>query len=367
MKFVKYLSLFVAAAAALVSCETGIEEAQINPAEEFVAPVLDPLSDIVVNADNLKAESVLFTCSAADFGLPVQITYQLYLQCGETTILAAENNLPVITLDKQTFNGLAMNQLGIPAGQSGQMSAYVIAIAGQSQFKTEASNVISFNVTTYRAPLSVYYMCGYFVNAWDINNAVLVWEKAAGTRQYEALVNMVADPGNGLAGFKVMPGRAWSGDWGYDAFSSLSSNFTKAPDGNLVLPEGAAHIKFNITNKTIEAVSYPNGVDIAGSWDASWGKPIKMNYDYLTNTWRSAEKVPAGSEYKIRMNCDWAVSYGVSTGGGTTGKAAQPLGDLDTITEAYEVDGSDNIKIPGTGDVTVVLHAERVPWVVSYE
>lgn len=367
MKFVKYLSLFVAAAAALVSCETGIEEAQLMPADEFVAPVLAEQSDIVVNADNLKAESVIFTCSKAEFGLPVQIAYKLYLQHGEVTILAAENNHPVISLDKQTFNGLAMNQLGIPAGQSGQVSAYVEAVAGQSDFKTAASNTISFNVTTYRAPLSVYYMCGHFVNAWDIKNAVMVWEKAAGTRQYEALVNMVADPGNGLAGFKVMPGREWSGDWGYDAFSSLSSNFTKAPDGNLVLPEGAAHIKFNITNKTIEAVSYPNGVDIAGSWDASWGKPIKMNYDYLTNTWRSAEKVPAGSEYKIRMNCDWAVSYGVSTGGGTTGKAAQPLGDLDTITEAYEVDGSDNIKIPGTGDVTVVLHAERVPWVVSYE
>lgn len=367
MKFVKYLSLFVAAAVAFVSCETGIDEVQLNPAEEFVAPVLDPQSDIVVNADNLKAESVTFTCTPADFGQPVQITYQLYLTCGEATILAGENNHPVISLDKQTFNGLAMNQLGIPAGQSAQLSAYVIAVAGQSDFKTAASNSVSFNVTTYRAPLSVYYMCGHFVGAWDIKNAVMVWEKAAGTRQYEALVNLVADPGNGLAGFKVMPVRDWQGDWGYDNFSSLSSNFTKAPDGNLVLPEGAAHIKFNITSKTIEAEVYPNGVDIAGSWDASWSKPIKMNYDYKTNTWRSAEKVPAGSEFKVRMNCDWAVSYGVSTGGGTTGTAAQPLGDQDTITEAYELDGSDNVKIPGSGDVTVVLHADRVPWVVSYE
>lgn len=351
MKFIKYLSLFVAAAVACVSCETGIEEPKLNPAEEFAAVALAEQGDILVNALNVK-EGVTFNCTEADFGQPVQVTYKLYFATADASTLAAESKRPTITLDKQTINGLVINQLGVEPNKTAQVSAYVVAYVGESDLCTPQSNVISFNVTTFKAALRNYYICGAFVGSWQIDKAVEVWENAAGTNVYVGMYDFT-DQGDGNSGFKVMPNRAWDGgEMGYDVFTN-DGNFSSSSDGNLQLPAGIWQVTIDLGNKTIAAKGYSQ-VGITGSFNG-WGDDVLLVYDYESNCWTSAATVSGGDEYKIRMNGGWDESYG----GGVTVSESIPTG--------FVIEGGDNIVVPGSGQFYVELHADRTPWVVTYK
>ncbi|MBR5850178.1 MAG: SusE domain-containing protein [Alistipes sp.] len=355
MKFIKYLSLFVAAAVACVSCETGIEKEQLLPAEEVQALVLAEQSDIVINADNIQKdshESISFTCTKANFGVPVQVSYKLYFKTESAETLAAESTRNIFTIDKQTINGLVVNQLGVAANEAADVSAYVVAYAGESDLCTPQSNLITFNVQTFKAALRNYYICGAFVGGWKIDQAVEIWETAGGSNIYEGMYNFT-DQGDGNSGFKVMPNRAWDGgEKGYDYFEN-DGQFSSSSDGNLQLPAGIWQVSIDLGKKTIAAKGYSQ-VDIMGSFDG-WANPMLMNYDYASNCWVSASTVNGGDEYKIRMNGGWSESYG----GGVTVSDSIPTG--------FVIEGGDNIRVPGSGQFYVELHADRTPWVVTYK
>lgn len=65
------------------ACETDIDTPQVNSSDKYIAPVIGQCSDIIVNADNSKDETVVFSWKAADFGLPVQVLYTVYLTKGD--------------------------------------------------------------------------------------------------------------------------------------------------------------------------------------------------------------------------------------------------------------------------------------------
>lgn len=58
MKLFKNILLF-AVAATFASCETDVETPQLGNITEFVAPVIGQCSDVIVNADNSKEETVI--------------------------------------------------------------------------------------------------------------------------------------------------------------------------------------------------------------------------------------------------------------------------------------------------------------------
>ena len=43
------------------ACETDIDTPQVNSSDKYVAPVIGQCSDIIVNADNSKDETVVFS------------------------------------------------------------------------------------------------------------------------------------------------------------------------------------------------------------------------------------------------------------------------------------------------------------------
>lgn len=144
MKYMKYLATLAMAAFTFASCETDVEQVQLAPETEFVAPVLNEQGDIIVNADNVDVEAVTFTCSEADFGQAVAISYKLYFEKDGTEVFVAESNYPAITVEKADLNGKVVNNLGVAANETATINAYIIAFAGQSDLCTEKSNVISF-------------------------------------------------------------------------------------------------------------------------------------------------------------------------------------------------------------------------------
>ena len=139
MKLFKNILLF-AVAATFASCETDVETPQLGNITEFVAPVIGQCSDVIVNADNSKEETVIFTWTPADFGLPVQVLYTVYLTNGTTNAVLGTSNTTSYSISKGDFNGVVINSLGVNANETVSISAYVTAeVYGTSAYQPIAS------------------------------------------------------------------------------------------------------------------------------------------------------------------------------------------------------------------------------------
>lgn len=342
------------------ACETDIDTPQVNSSDKYIAPVIGQCSDIIVNADNSKDETVVFSWKAADFGLPVQVLYTVYLTKGDKSALVGTSSSTSLAIAKGDINGVVINGLGVNPNETAEVQAYVTArFAGTDEYEAIKSNVSnSFKVTTYAAPLKNLYVVGFF-NGWKEGEAVEIWETSAGTNVYEGLYNFTEDAentpnGSGLK-FLLTLG-SWDGALGFDAFKSLSANFTSSSDGNLVLPAGFWKISVNRTAMSIDATSV-SAVDVVGTcngWNAD--APSLLSYDPIQNVWLSEPLTfEAGGEFLIRLNSTYDNKYGSSG----NSSIAIP-GGLELVTN-----GGDNIKVDNAGTYIIKLHANRTPFVVE--
>jgi hypothetical protein len=371
MKYMKYLSMFVAAALALVSCETGVDEYRLAPEDQLQPLALNEQGNVVVNADNIKTESVTFTCSKADFGQSIMVRYDFYLVKGDLEVLAGSSNNPALTLQKSVLNGLVVNNLKVPAETTAEVSAYVVAFAGDSSIVTPKSNLISFNITTFQSAFKYVHLCGVF-NGWDAGKAVLIWEIEGGSDIYEGIYNFTeADYAPGTTGFKVLPNQAWDGGQkGFSAFNQKSACFSGDKDDNLVFTPGIWKVSINMKKLTI-AVDPISEVALKGEMAASnWDAPVHLTYDAVANVWKSAEAYPAGMQFKAFVNGGW---YGVDNSDTPSAAegSAYVYGSgavLTPFTGHALMDGdAQNIKIPADGSYYVKLYLDRTPWLVTFE
>lgn len=188
------------------ACETDIDTPQVNSSDKYVAPVIGQCSDIIVNADNSKDETVVFSWKAADFGLPVQVLYTVYLTKGDKSSLVGTSSSTSLAIAKGDINGVVINGLGVNPNETAEVQAYVTAqFAGTDEYEAIKSNVSnSFKVTTYAAPLKNLYVVGFF-NGWKEGEAVEIWETSAGTNVYEGLYDFFEDGTSGHSALKLFP------------------------------------------------------------------------------------------------------------------------------------------------------------------
>ncbi|MCH5329326.1 MAG: SusE domain-containing protein [Alistipes sp.] len=353
MKYIKFLMTMCAAAFAFVGCTADIEQRQLVSEEEFTAPVLAEVGDILVDGDH-KNETVVFNCTPARFGQPVQIRYVVTLALGGKTTDLAMSYTPSISVTKNDINGAVVNGLEVAANESAEVGAYVTAYVGDSDIHSAPSNTVYFNVATYKASLRTIQLVGDFCN-WgnDGMSPVAMWETDGGTNVYSGIYDLTGSNGQ----FKFL-----TPDWtGYDKFDSVSSGVEDV-DGdnhNFQVTPGAYRITVNMSAKSVEVVSVPNLV-IIGGWDG-WAVAITMVYDSESNVWTSQDPVDtAGSDvkYLFRLNDDWTAKLG----GGTELGENLPEG----VSEAYQlVDGGADIDMPA-GKWYVKLYADRTPCLVEY-
>lgn len=371
MKYIQYLSMFVAAALALVSCETGVDEYRLAPEEALKAVSLNAQGDVIVTAENMKTESVTFTCSEADFGQSVVVRYDFYLVKGDLEVLAGSSNYPSLSMLKTVLNGLVVNNLKVPAETTAEVGAYVVAYAGGSTIATPKSNIVNFNVTTFAAALKYYHICGNF-QGWTITQACLMWEIEGGTDIYEGIYNLTeADYAPGTTAFKVMPNQAWDGGQkGFSAFTQKSAIFSGDGDDNLVTKPGIYKITVDIKKSTLAAEPISE-VALKGEMAASnWNDPVHLTYDNVGNVWRSEEAYPAGMQFKVFVNGGW---YGVDNSDAPTAVdgSAYEYGSGAVLTPftGHALAGGDaqNIKIPAGGNYYVKVYLDRTPWLVTFE
>lgn len=369
MKLFKSI-MTVATAALFAACQTDIDTPQIGNTADFVAPVLGSCSDVIVNADNADSENVIFSWTPADFGLPVQVLYQVYLVRGDVEALAGATNSTSIAIPKGDLNGVVINGLGVSANETAEVTAYVSAtVANSTKYEAiKSEQSAPFSVSTYAAPLKWLYLVGEF-NNWAIETAPIFWETAAGTNIYECMVDFTptneAPTKAGHSFFKITAQQAWVNDDTYGK-DQLSASWTveENTDGNLSLPitDGVIHqISVNLTAKTISQEAVGNQLGLTGTFNA-WGDndpdPI-FTYDAQTSTWKTEPvNLSANAEIKIRVDSDWVTSWG-GTGETST--------DVPDGIELIEGNSGGNIVVAEAGTYVVVLHANRTPYVLELQ
>lgn len=360
MKYLKYIVMSFILVAGLASCETEVDRAMISPSEGFIAPVLDPMGDIIVDADNNATESVTFVCSKpADFGLNVAVEYMLYLKKDDVeTLLSASNSLS-FTVAKSDINGKVVNDLNVPASQTAEISAYLVArIESDTEIYTKASNVINFNVTTYKAEIRSVFATGEFAG-WlgTADNAIEIFETGGGTNVYECIVNLTdAEDDDTNADFKITSHRDWAhGNWGYSAFTGgLSSNIMDNGD-NLCVTPGIYRVTVDLTVMSIiaEPISSVTILGDFGGWDAG---EVDLIYSYTDNAWTSSPiTFSDGLGFLARLDKNWDKKLGDS------GTRDMDIPDGIVLT----LGGGDNITVPTAGTYIIKLHADRTPNVLE--
>lgn len=361
MKLLKNILLFAAAAAFASSCDSDIDTLQIATPDKFVAPVMGNCNDVIVNLDNVKAETVVYTWTAADFGLPVQVLYSLYFTDGANSTLAGTTSDTQLALSKSDVNGAVINGLGVSPNQTVNIKAYVTAqVNGTNQYEAITSNQSnSFNVTTFAAPLGELYLCGEFNGSWDIDNAPVFYETTGGSNIYKCMV----DFSNGNADathsyFKVVAQRNWSGDnWGYN-YLTPSWSCPDQSDSNLSVPlaEGCVfELSVNKSAMTIDKNAIGSTLGLIGTFNG-WNGDEFFTYDYMSSTWKTGPvSLAAGDEVKIRVNSDWGTNWGDAGSASTA------------ITGGVELkQGGGNIVVSAAGTYVVTLHANRTPYVLEF-
>lgn len=356
MKILKNIMLF-AAVMAFTSCETDVDTPQISNPEKFVAPVLSQCSDVVINADNSKDETVVFSWTAADFGLPVQVLYSVYLSAGGTSSLLGTSASTSLAVSKGDLNGVVINGLGVAANETAAVSAYVTAkISGTDNYeelRSASSN--SFNVSTYAAALKWLYLCGEF-NSWTIDAAPIFWETSGGSNIYECMVDFAME-GAERSYFKVTAEQNWSGaNWGYN-YLTPSWSCPEQADSNLSLPlsEGnIVQISVNTSVMTIDKKAVGSELGLIGSFN-DWSGDVFFAYSPTESAWLTEPvELAADAEIKIRVDGKWDTNWGASGAMSAT------------VNGGYELSaGGGNIKVPAAGTYVAKLHANRTPYVLE--
>lgn len=368
MKTNKYIAV-VSALLALCACEREFVKTQIADESKFVAPVVQPMSDVQVNANNNKVESVVFIWSPADFGVHTQIDYSVMAQTTvdgkDYSALLGSTSATSLSLAKEDLNSLAVSDLSLPRNATSPMTVWVeAATSGLNAASIKSSNVISFNVTTYDPPKSWVFFPGYY-NSWGDNNDKepwRVWEVEGGSGVFRTLVQLKEDADNtpGICPLKLYMDGAWLG--GKDGYEATWDGWDYGDkDGNWGVPadEPINIIEFNKNKKTASRTALPKGVGLIGSFAASgWGSDVKFQYDDQNNLWVIEEvALASGDEFLVHLNEAWdKFKYG------------GPLKASDAVPGGFDlVQGGDSANIPVTdgGTYKLILHANRTPMVLE--
>lgn len=364
MKYINTIATIAAALVCFCSCEMKVEKTQLAAADDLVAPVLRPVSDVIVNSDNGKAESVVFSWTSADFGAPVQIKYSLYLANGDKEALAGISFGNSLSVTKTDINGLATNDLGIVPNETGALSAHLVASVNGVEGDEVASNTIAFNISTYSAPLRSLYLPGNYEDGWNIDKAPEFWETDGGTSIYKILVDL-ADGSDDYSYFKVTTARDWNHDnWGYENLTP-KWECPEQKDKNLSIPVAEGTINYltvNAGKMTIDRTVVKE-VDIIGSFDesANWSTDVQLAYDWEENVWASPEVTfSSGTEFLVRLNASW--DGDCKYGDGFVASNAVEGGF-----ELTQGGSASNINVPEAGTYVIKLHANRTPWVIVME
>lgn len=348
------------AALMTASCSTDVDTPEISTPSDFTAPVIGTCNNIIVNADNYASENIVFSWTPADFGLPTQILYSLYVSDGTNQALVGTTSSTSLAVSKGDLNGTLISGLGIEANTIATVKAYVTAqMSGTNNYEPVQSNTSnSFTVQTYAAPLKWYYICGEY-NSWGIASANIIWEKDGGTNIYNCMIDLAQTSGDdpNRSYFKITAEQNWSADnWGYN-YLTPSWECPEQGDSNLSVDISNGHIyqlSVNTAVMTIDQKLIGSTLGLIGSFN-NWAGDEFFTYDNVEACWKTNPvALEANAEIKVRVDSAWSINWGAA---GSTSTA---------IPNGIELasDGN-NIVVSDAGTYVVVLYTNRTPYVME--
>lgn len=331
MKVSFRLGWAVAVIPALLACEA-YEMPPIIPqtASTLSSPAAG--SALILEKEDAEEKVVEFTVTAADFGAPGTVKYELQMDVPGANFAApvklGESETNIIEVNMAEFNE-ALLAKGLP-----------FEVASDVEFRVKASINISLlpitgekttlKVTPFDATVAfpVMHVPGDY-QGWDPANAMTVLYSENFDNKFKGFVHIIG----GSREFKFTEGPNWDVNYGD---TGADNKLDSGGDNIKVAADGTYEINVDLTAKTytIGAVKRWGivGSATAGGWDAD--TPMDA-FDKVTNSLKITTNLKAG-EFKFRANNNWDNNYGGSNGELTA--------------------GGSNIAIPSDGNYTITLY-----------
>ena len=354
MKNIKYM-LILAVSLLMASCTLNKEKTCLGSAEDFVAPVLNPMADVLSDANTSSVEQIIYTWSDADFGADVSILYSVYAVKGEKKALVGQSYTTSLSIAKGDLVGVVFNDLGGAKNELVGIESFVEAkVNGTSMVESVVSNSVSYGVYTYLPAKKQIWLPGAY-QGWN-QLGTTIWEYAAGTSQYKFLVN-VSDGGEGPYYFKVVDeGKSWVGmNDGYEPDGWEVADPAQS-DGNFSVTkdEPILYLTIDTKKKKVSKETITKVAMIGGFNGWSDATEPEFTYNAEENVWVSPVIAFDGSGWLVRLNGSWDWKYGSNV-------ASSDIEGGFEITKG----GSDISGTP-TGNYIVKLHTNRDPFVIEY-
>lgn len=333
MKTIRIILLAIVVAAGFNACSEDDDLIILTPNQEFDI-ILEPqsLSSIEPTDVNADFQAERFTWSAADFGVPTAINYQLQLDRADGDYTGAvslgttsELQLPV------TFGqmNLAALDLGLEANTPSLVKVRVRATTADAAAGEVLSNEVTFTLTPFLAfNFKELYLVGAATAAgWDNNNNNFPLVRDPNNdKLYSYTGFFTADQ------FKLLEIKGqWQPQWGTNGGSDANLNDGNGSDPNTFSVPAAGYYDFSIdiTGATNDipgtfsiapnstAGSAPTFTTVGYIGDATadgWNSDQDMmQSSFDPHIWYASGVILNAGEMKFRADNDWAVNWGTNT------------------------------------------------------
>ena len=206
---------------------------------------------------------------------------------------------------------------------------------GGENLKTANEGNYKIQLDMSKHPYAVKFINLSFPESLGVTGSHQGWDPAGAPRlngdgegHYEGFVNMTSP--DGTVYFKFTPNLDWSAE-----YAGSMDNLVTSGGGNIEIESGYYKLMVDLTEMKASATPITS-VEVVGSF-TSWGTDEKylMSYDAASNSWKLANaEIPAGGQWKFRMNSDWAINVG-----GALDNLVQDGGNLtDTAPGIYDIE-----------------------------
>lgn len=343
-------------AMAAVSCSKD-SYTEYDP-EKAVAPVIAELgSETYTLAEDAVFAKMTFT--PADFGIPVAVRYTMYVDV-KGNDMASKKQVGMVTSPATEIEvgGKDLNNALMALNCEPEV-AVDVEFSLRAEWMGESnpvgielnSNVVSAKVIPYNAvrEYAKVYVIGSYCG-WNHGNSIFLFNFDEDDNIYEGVIDFGED--HSANEFKVTGADNWdNGNWGTksgDSTPAESSQIQLWNDGgsgniSIYKEKRYYHLAFS---KNTEILSKNMSFDKVGliGLNGDWDNDVVMTFDAADQCFYAEIDLPADTEFKFRMDSEWALNYG---------------GSLDNLTQ-----GGDNIKI-SAGKYKVCLNLNNADSVTA--
>lgn len=308
--FLKYTAVACLGAFTLSSCSDDDDIVKLNPSE-FVAPVITSSNaTLVLDENNQEAIVYTFEWEKAIYGINTNPKYDVEIvQHGENfenaTVLTTTNETSFSINTKDLNN--AVIDLGLEPNIPSEVDYRIVAYLGTSHSSKIISEVRTLTITPFATDLSTPWgLVGDATpNGW--NGPDVPFWKSGTANVFVAYAKL-----EGGKYIKIRKDNDWAENYG-----GTGGVLSAGGSDILIAQTGYYKVTFDYGQLTYTIEPYKLG--IVGSAVASgWSGPDTdvLSYDGTTDTWK-VRVVFGDGEFKIRLNDDWAINYGLGNSAGT--------------------------------------------------